>query len=340
MPERRRVVIAFRLAPAHVERIRQVSQRLDVVQVPEQEDALAAALGDAEVALMSPDELAMPPDAVPKLRWVQSPYAGMGRFFSYPLADTDLIVTNASGVHAIPIGEYVLGSMLAFSRHFPELLRRQGRGEWVDSQELQCCLVGSELRDRTLGVMGYGAIGREVARLAQAFGMRVLALKRNPGERHDPHWHPAETGDPEGRIPERFYDVSERDEFLAQCDYVALSMPLTPETGGIIDERALRSMRHNAYLVNIGRGRLIDETALIRALREGWIAGAGLDVASIEPLPAESELFRLANVILTPHNSPITHRYDDRVTDLFIDNLRMYLEGRPLWNVVDKERGY
>jgi phosphoglycerate dehydrogenase-like enzyme len=200
--------------------------------------------------------------------------------------------------------------------------------------------MGNELRGATLGVLGYGSIGREVGRLGHSFGMRVLACKKDPANRTDNGWQVAGVGDPEGTIPEAFYGLDQFHEFLSACDYLVLACPLTPETTHVIDAPALKAMRSNAYLVNVGRGKLLDETALVLALKEGWIAGAGLDVATIEPLPPESELFDLANVILTPHCSGTTAKYDDRATELFCDNLSRYLQGQRLLNEISRERGY
>lgn len=189
-------------------------------------------------------------------------------------------------------------------------------------------------------MVGYGSIGREVARLAHAFGMRVLAVKRDPAHRADHGWRLPGTGDPDGVIPERYYAPHQLTEMLPQCDFVVLAVPMTGATRRLIGETELRARQPTACLVNVARGGVVDEPALIQALEEGWIAGAGLDVFSQEPLPADSPLWWLDNVILAPHVAGFTLDYDRWATDLFAENLRRYLAGEPLLNLVDRECGY
>jgi phosphoglycerate dehydrogenase-like enzyme len=196
------------------------------------------------------------------------------------------------------------------------------------------------LRGATLGIAGYGSIGRAVANLARGFGTRVLATKRSPAEKRDAGYTHPGAGDPEGAIPERIYGPEGLAEMVGRCDYVVLCLPSTPDTDGVVGERVLRAMRPSAYLVNVGRGTVVDEPALVRALKEGWIAGAGLDVFAREPLPVESELWDLPNVICTPHVSNNTADYERDSLGFFAHNLRRYLAGEPLLNVVDLRRGY
>jgi phosphoglycerate dehydrogenase-like enzyme len=189
-------------------------------------------------------------------------------------------------------------------------------------------LGGRELADQTLGIVGLGSIGRRIARLGRAFGMRVVAMRRSSaGGEKDP--------DADQVFPaNRLYDL------LAMSDYVVISVPLTPQTEKLMGEAELRAMRPNAYLVNIARGRVVDEQALIRALHEGWIAGAGLDVVEKEPLPSDNPLYSMPNVILTPHISGASVHYDERLAALFAENLRRYRAGQPLTNRYDPSRGY
>jgi len=242
-------------------------------------------------------------------------------------------------LHAINIGEYVFASILAWTRHLPELFDLQRKQQWP-SDRWTCCQP-TELRGSTVGIVGYGSIGREVARLAKAFGMCVLALKRrseSAGEQGA--FEMAGLGDPAGVLPDALYGTEQLREMLAQCDFVVLAVPLTQETRGMIGEAELRAMKPTAYLVNIARGEVCDEAALIRALQDGWIAGAGLDVFAQEPLPETSPLWTLPNVILTPHISGFTPVYEQRAVDIFCENLRRYIAGQPLLNLVDKSTGY
>jgi phosphoglycerate dehydrogenase-like enzyme len=217
--------------------------------------------------------------------------------------------------------------MLMFNRTWPEMVRLQERHIWPLSANWYK-LGGRELGEQTIGIIGLGHIGRRVAQLAAAFGMRVLATRRS-----------TRSGDTDPDV-DRLYPLSQLHELLHQCDYVVLAVPLTPETELLIGEAELRAMQPHTYLVNIARGRIIDEQALIRALREGWIGGAGLDVAAEEPLPADSPLYSMPNVILTPHISGVSVHYEQRLAALFADNLQRYRSGQTLRNLYNPARGY
>jgi phosphoglycerate dehydrogenase-like enzyme len=191
-----------------------------------------------------------------------------------------------------------------------------------------------------LGLVGYGSIGSAVAQLAHAYGMRVLACKRDPGVHAVPRWNPTGAGDPTGTLPERWFGPQQLHEMLGLCDYVVLAVPVTSATRNMIGEDALRAMSRQAIFVNVGRGALVQEPALARALREGWIAGAAIDVTCREPLPAESELYDAPNLIITPHISSATRRYYERLTDLFLLNLERFSAGSPLLNTLNRDLGY
>jgi len=320
-------------------RIRAVSDRIVLAQhtSPDADRTPAEAFAQADV-LYTFNALPRPEQA-PRLRWIQLNSAGVNHVLQHPLFAADVTFTTTSGLHAINIGEYVFASILAWSRHLPELLDLQRKSQWP-SDRWTCCQP-SELRGSTLGVVGYGSIGREVGRLAKAFGMRVLAFKRNV---HSPEargsFEMPGLGDPVGSLPDELFGSDQLRLMLAQCDYVVLAVPLTDETRGMIGEAELRAMRPTAYLVNIARGEVCDEAALVRALEEKWIAGAGLDVFVQEPLPQASPLWTLTNAILTPHISGFTPNYEQRAVDIFCENLRRYIAGQPLLNIVDKSTGY
>jgi phosphoglycerate dehydrogenase-like enzyme len=273
----------------------------------------------------------------PHLAWVQMHSAGVDYLIGTPLWQSSIPITTLSGVHATTIGEYVLTMMLALAYRVPRLLSYQHQAEWPHDR--WTLFARRELRGQTVGIVGYGSIGREVARLAVSFGMRVLAMKRSPDPADHGWWLPG-TGDPDGRLPERFFRPEQVCEMLAESDFVVLALPMAPATEGFIGQAELRAMKPTACLINIARGPVIDEAALVRALREGWIAGAGLDVFEHEPLPADSPLWQLDNVILSPHVAGFTVNYDRWAVKLFADNLGRYLAGQPLLNLVDRERGY
>ncbi len=275
--------------------------------------------------------------AAPQLRWVQLLSAGADHLPTAELGH-HVAITTASGIHAATMAEYTIASMLAFAHKLHMLIRAQMHREWRRSGEFMSMV--DSMRSRTLGVVGYGSIGRETARIAQALGMRVLALKRDPTVRTDPGWMPAGLGDPEGRIPERFYGAGERREMLAECDYITVTLPLTEATRGFIGLSELAAMRPHAYLVNVGRGEVIDQGALVDALRSGRLGGAGLDVFEREPLEADSPLWEMENTILTPHMSGSFKGYVAAACELFAENLRRFAANQPLLNRIDPALGY
>ena len=274
----------------------------------------------------------------PKLKWVQLHAAGVDRLLDYPVMKSDILLTTASGIHATTIAEYVFASILAFNRRVPQMLYYQGRREWPQGR--WHLFARPELRDSTLGIVGYGSIGREVGRIARCFGMRVVATKRSVSQMRDVGYVAQDTGDKEGTLLDEVFPPERLSEMLSLCDYVVIAVPLTLETRKLIGKAELRAMKPSAYLVNISRGGTVDEVALLRALQEGWIAGAGLDVFEEEPLSSDSPLYELENIILSPHVAGFTLRYDERASDLFAENLRRYLAGERLLNLVDKAKGY
>lgn len=276
-------------------------------------------------------------DLAPGLRWLQLHSAGADHILDNPVMHSDVNITTTSGIHATPIAEYVMASILAHRWRVPLWTRCQREAEWPSGR--WDLYSRPELRGSSLGIVGYGSIGREVGRLGRAFGMRVLALRRSAG-RAEQGYTVADTGDPQGEAPEQFYPPAELYQMLAECDYVVVALPLTSATFHYIGEAELRAMKSTAYLVNISRGAVVDEAVLIQALREGWIAGAGLDVFEQEPLPADSPLWTLENALISPHVAGFTLRYDERAVELFAQNLARYTAGEPLLNLIDKTKGY
>lgn len=278
------------------------------------------------------------PEWAPRLRWVQLHFAGVEDVIVHPLAHT-IPITNASGVHATQIAEWTLAAILARSRRLPLAFELQQKAQWpTDRWGL---FVPDELRGATIGIIGYGAIGREIGRLCAAFGMHVIGLRRGSGAEDParPRWvAPALRDLPPA--PARIEPITALDEVLPLCDVVALALPLTGATRGLIDARALALLKPGALLLNIGRGGVIDEPALAAGLAVGRPAAAALDVFENEPLPVDSPLWRAPNLIITPHISGISPRYDERAMSLFADNLERFQEHRPLYNRIDVHTGY
>lgn len=279
----------------------------------------------------------------PRLAWVHSATAGVERVLTPASRQRGVVITNARGVFSQPIAEYVLMMILAVSRKLPQLLELQRERTWQP-------LEGAELADVTVGVVGLGSIGRAVAALATAFGCRVIATRRRTevgsatgdaaatGEKAG---DAGPSGEPAGALAlDRILGPDGLPELLAESDFVVLAAPLTPATENLIDGAALAAMKPGAWLINVARGRLIDERALLRALQEGQIGGAILDTFRDEPLPPTSPFYDLDNVIVTPHTSWSSGRVLDRSVELFCANLRRYAVGEPLANVVDPAAGY
>ncbi len=316
------ILAVYDLQDHHQEAIRQAAPEAELIVVKDRaalEQRLEEILPKVEVALGDFPREHIP--NAPRLRWLQTSGAGVDWLMRHPeVAESDLIITNASGVHAIPISEHILALMLALARDIHRSVRDQMAHRWERHATVR------ELDGATMGLIGVGAIGEKTAEKAKGLNMRVLGLRRHP--EHTSPW------------VDRMYGPDELLEMLPQADWVVITAPLTRETKGMFDEAAFKAMKDSAYIINIGRGAIIQEKALIRALQEGWIAGAGLDVFEEEPLPEDSPLWDMDNVIITPHYAGLTPYYTDRVIEIFTENLRRYQAGEPLINLVDKRLGY
>lgn len=281
------------------------------------------------------------PIKVPKLRWVQFNSAGVDSFVDHPLIrDPDVMATNMSGVITSQIAEYVLMAMLAFGQKLPKLFRYQGKKKWPKGKEKWENFTPIELRYSTVGILGYGSIGRQVARLLQPFGATVLAAKKDVKHPEDTGYIREGMGDPHGDFFERLYPIQALHSLLKTSDFVVVALPLTDSTRHIMDEEAFEVMKTSAYLINIGRGELVDQPALIHALKTKQIAGAALDVFEKEPLPEDNPLWEMENVIISPHISGISRHLEEDTLSLFIENLNRYLAGVPLYNRINVGEGY
>lgn len=330
------VLVTMRFTEAQLDRLRRVSPSLTVT-CAEAERADYAKV-DVLYAGVPPRDLSR----AGALKWVQLHMAGVNALHDHPLyTSSALPLTTTSGVHAATIAGYALTVLLALAHRVPRMVEWQARGGWPPDEKRWELFLPTELRGATLGIVGYGSIGRELARMAtSALGMRVVALKRDPSRRTDPDYCPPGTGDPEGRLPERWLGPDGLPELLEASDVVVMAAPLTPHTRGMIGAAELARMKPSAYFINVGRGASVDEPALARALRERRIAGAAVDVFAEEPPPAGHPLYACDNVIVSPHVSGFLPSYDDRCADLFAENLRRWLAGAPLLNLVDRARGY
>jgi phosphoglycerate dehydrogenase-like enzyme len=335
------VLIASYLEPEHIARIRQVDERLEVIyepdllaapqypadhygipdRTPEQETRWRAFLAQAEILFdfdySHRQEL---PELAPQLCWIQASSAGIGQFvkrYHYDTRFPKTTFTTSSGVHARPLAEFCLMAMLMHYKSILPMLRNQQRKQWER-------YAGTDLEGRTLAIVGLGRIGTEVARMACDLGMVVVGTNATP---------PAP-------CVQRFFPPEQLHQMLPLADVLVLSVPHTPETEKMMGRAELALMKPGAYLINIARGAVVDEPALVDALRSKHLSGAALDVFDQEPLPESSPLWEMENVLVSPHSASTSDRENERLTDLFCDNLRRFLDRQPLRNVLNPDLYY
>ncbi|MEX0912669.1 MAG: D-2-hydroxyacid dehydrogenase [Gemmatimonadota bacterium] len=260
------------------------------------------------------------------LRWVHSATTGIGGSLYPAMRASPVILTNSAGTHAEPMADTIVGMMHYFARGLDFAVRAQQARQWDRSPFDAADSPVHEVAGRTVGLLGYGGIGKAVAERAMALGMKVLAYRRRP--------------DPKATGVQQLSGSGGLQRVLGESDYLVVSLPLTPETKGLLHRERIALLRKEAVVINVGRGELLDETALTEALAAGHLRGAGLDVFAEEPLPPDSPLWRLPNVLITPHVSPTTHRFWRREVDLILENLERYEAGETLLNTVDKTAGY
>jgi glyoxylate/hydroxypyruvate reductase A len=336
------LLIASFLEPEHVEKIRQVSpQRLKVIyepellapprypadhysvpeRTPEEEKRWRELLSQADILFdFDYSHRQDLPELAPQVRWIQASSAGIGQFvkrYGYDERMPDTLFTTASGIHARPLAEFVLMVLLAHYKGLRSALDNQRRKHWER-------YAGTDLEGHTMAIVGLGRIGSEVARLARALGMRTVGTNIRAA-------HTA---------VDEFFELPRLPDMLARTDVLVLCVPHTPQTEAMIGAAELAALPQGAYFINIARGAVVDEAALVEALRSGHLAGAALDVFAEEPLPESSPLWTMPNVIVSPHSASTSDRENERLVDLFCDNLRRFLEGAALHNVLEPERYY
>lgn len=302
---------------------------LDELDIPELElvrvetpEELAREIVDAEVYYGFPNADLLRDGKA--LRWIQAPSAGVNFLLNLPeLVENDIVLTNTRGAHGPSIGEHTFALLFALTRHIPRSVhaQREHRWAWTDLYR-----TSHEIWGRTMGIIGYGAIGRAVAQRARGFDMEVLAVDAHP-----------ETGAP---IVQETWGMERLPDLLAQSDVVVVSAPLTNESHHLLDADRLALMKPTAYLIVVSRGGIVEEDALAAALQAGRLAGAGLDVTEVEPLPADSPLWDAPNLLITPHTAGDSTEKEQRCVEILRENLRRYARGETLVNLVDKKRGY
>jgi phosphoglycerate dehydrogenase-like enzyme len=307
----------------HLKNLQRLPGDVDVI-VSNDREMLRSRAPDADVILNSVHHgnlLGMCLPLATRARWIHSLFTGVEGVLTPEVQATPLPLTNGRGVFRVPLAEWSVGAMLYFCYQLRRLVRQQLEGRW-QAFDIQT------LRGTTLGIVGYGGIGSAAAERARAFGVRIAALRRRPE---------LFAGDP--RV-DRFYGPSQLHELIAGSDWLLLATPLTPQTRGMIGEAQIAAMKPSAVLINVGRGAVVDEPALVRALESGRIRGAALDVFEVEPLPAGHPFYRLENVLLSPHCADHVRDFLDLAYDAFFENLERFRRGQPLESVVDKHAGY
>jgi phosphoglycerate dehydrogenase-like enzyme len=333
------VLLTVSFSEDQLAQLRQLSPRLRLTTIPTRtiDEIPAELLSRAEV--LYTDRVIPTPTQAPNLKWVQFHFAGIDFALDAPLlAQPDVQFTTLSGAAAPQVAEYTVMMLLALGHRLPDVIASQSKAEWSRNRWER--FAPSELRGSTVGILGYGSIGREIARLLHPWGVQLLAVKRDVMNPEDGGYMPAGLGDPSGDYFTRLYPMQAIHSMLKLCDYIVICLPLTAHTRGLINAEALAACKPDAKLVHIGRGGVVDQASLLNALQEKKIAGAALDVFSEEPLPPDSPFWKLQNVIISPHIAGISPFYQDRAVAMFSENLRRYLESAPLLNRFDPVRGY
>ena len=306
------------------ERVRADFPQLEVTHLPDY-SGVDAEIPDAEIAIawsIRPEQI----KAARKLRWIHSPAAAVHTLIFPELIESDIQITNAREVHGPVVAEHVMAQIFALAKKIPAAVRLQQKHEWGQQAMWDELPRVREIAGATVGLVGLGSIGRAVAKSAKALGMRVVAVREHP-----------EKGS-EGT--DAVFGPAQIEEVFRQANYIVLAAPVTAGTKAIANAERLALMKPDACLINVGRGPLLDEPALAAALRDGKIGGAALDVFPKEPLPADSPLWDVPNLLITPHTAALTDKLWERHYALFSENLRRYLNGEPLLAVVDKRKGY
>jgi phosphoglycerate dehydrogenase-like enzyme len=323
---------------ALLERLEAVSPRLRIHVHPAKSPEEIPAEVLSQVEILYTVGTLPEPDSVPNLRWIQFHFAGLDHVADHPLIRAVRHVTTLSGAAVPQMAEFALMSILALGHRLPRMVEDKAAKRWAQDRFQRFQPV--ELRGSTVGIVGYGSVGREIARLCCAFNATVLATKRDLKHPEDRGYTLEGLGDPEAELVHRLYPPQALRSMVSLCDFVVVTVPLTSKTRGMVDERVFEKMKPTSYLIDLSRGGVVDHGALVEALQEKRLAGAALDVYPVEPLPEASPLWDMPNVILSPHVAGSSAHYFEQATALFAENLRRYLTDQPLLNPFSPERGY
>jgi D-2-hydroxyacid dehydrogenase (NADP+) len=314
----------WQIPPWFSERLRRDFPQLQVVHLPSY-DRVMGEIADADIAIswsLRGDQI----KAAKKLRWIHSTAAAVHQMMTPELRATEIVVTNARDAHGPVVAEHAIALAFALAKRLPQAVHHQKQKHWAQDDLWDAKPRPRELQGATMTIVGLGAIGAPLARLAKSLGMRVVAVREHP--------------ELESEVADAIYGFEDLDQALSAGDFIVLAVPVTPKTRHLMNAERLARLKPDAYLINVGRGVLIDEAALVNALRAKSFGGAALDVTTEEPLPAESLLWRMENVLITPHIAGLTEKMWERHYEHYTRNLRRFLAGEALLWVVDKEKGY
>ena len=333
------VLVTVPFSEALVNRLSNISPKINVTAVTVQKASEIPVETWARTEVLYTGHIMPVPEQVPALRWIQFHFAGIDRYLDEPvIRKPEIQVTTLSGAAAPQMAEHVVGMLLAMTRKLPGIITAQKKSEWPKDRFER--FTPFELNGKTCGIVGYGSVGRQIAKLLQPFGVKVLATKHNAMNPRDEGFIPEGQGDLQGDLIQRLYPPQALKTMLKECNFVIVTAPLTKETEGLINASTLEVLKPGAYLVDVSRGGIVKIADLIDALKNGQLAGAALDVFPEEPLPQSSPLWQTPGVIISPHISGGSLLYNERAVQLFSDNLTRYLAGLPLYNLFDRNRGY
>ncbi len=333
------VLVTLPFSEKLISQLSAVSPKINLTAIAAQKASEIPAETWARTEVLYTGNILPEPEQAPALRWIQFHFAGIDRYLDEPIIQKDdLQITTLSGAAAPQVAEHVLAMMLALSRKLPELLASQRKSEWPKDRFER--FAPFELNGKTIGIVGYGSIGRQIARLLQPFGVTILATKRNGFNPRDEGYVAEGTGDPQGDFIHRLYPSQALCSMVKACHFIIVTVPMTPETNNLINAEVLNILKPETYLIDVSRGGIVNHNDLLEALKNNKLAGAALDVFSEEPLPRSSPLWQHPNLIITPHISGGSQSYKERAATLFSENLLRYLSGLPLYNLFDRKRGY
>ena len=339
MDEKIDVLISINISEELLAKLQSVSQRLNVhINRANHVDEISPEVW-ATAEVLYTGRVIPPPELAPNLRWIQFHFAGIDHAREAPIIRREgLVATTMSGASASQVAEYILMMLLALGHRLPDMIDHQRKSIWPKDRWDRFLPI--ELRGSTVGIVGYGSIGRQVARLLQPFGARVFATKRDVMHPDDLGYSINGLGDPHGDYVHRLYPGEALRSMAKVVDFLVITVPLSDSTRDLVDQEVFQVMKETSFIIDTSRGGVVNQIALINALKEKRIAGAALDVFPEEPLSVDNPLWKLPNVIITPHISGSTRYYDERAMELFSENLRRYLEDQPLLNQVIIGLGY